>query len=455
MGKDYGRAIGLAARVLDGWLPHKIRYDRLPALSAGIMHGGKLVYARGFGLADVASGRPATAETCYRIASISKSFTAVAVLQLAAKGKLRLDDPIQRHLPWFRARVGRSSAAALTIRQALSHTAGVFRDGITPHWETGAFPDLAGLKASVPRALVVENLTRFKYSNFGYALLGQAIAKAAGTTYDRYVMRAIVRKLGMTRTAPDLTRASLAWLATGYSRPIPDVPRAAFGHEATRAYAPATGFLSNVPDLARYLAALSLARNAGAILDRESRKEMMREHWATGEGSESYALGLAVNRIEGRRIVGHGGGFPGFITQVALDHENDIGVIVLTNTNDSTAGPIATGILETIYRLADEPERFDAGPRLAGARYAGCYRSRWEDQVVVALDRTLLAFGAQVHSPGRFGTVLRPAGRHRFVMDSRMNYASPGELATFTVPAGRRRAARLLWGAQPAERLDG
>ena len=167
MEKDYGRAIGLAARVVDAWMPHKIRYDSLPALSAGIVHRGKLVYARGFGLADVAGGRPATAETCYRIASISKSFTAVAILQLARKGKLHLDDPVARYLPWFKARRGRGDAGALTIRQALSHTAGVFRDGDTPHWETGVFPDLARLKASAPKALVVENLTRYKYSNFG------------------------------------------------------------------------------------------------------------------------------------------------------------------------------------------------------------------------------------------------------------------------------------------------
>src|SRR5205823_1651742 len=121
--------------------------------------------------------------------------------------------------------------------------------------------------------------TRFKYSNFGFALLGAVIANVSGSTYADYVAENIIEPLGMRRTAPDLTDESLGWLARGYSRPIPDEPREAFEHAKTNAYASATGFLSTVEDLARYVDALSLARNTTKLLGRESKKELFRQHW--------------------------------------------------------------------------------------------------------------------------------------------------------------------------------
>src|SRR4029077_16818012 len=113
--------------------------------------------------------------------------------------------------------------------------------GVTPHWEDDRFPTVAGLRGSVSSSSVVyENATRMKYSNFGFALLGQVIAKVSGQSYDDYVTTNIVRKLGMKRTAPDLTNESLDWLANGYSRPIPGRSQEPFEHMKTNAYASAT-----------------------------------------------------------------------------------------------------------------------------------------------------------------------------------------------------------------------
>ena len=95
MDEDYHQAIAHTARILDAWLPHKIQYDRIPSLSVGIVHSGRPVYQRGFGFADVESKTPATARTCYRIASISKTFTAVAIMQLVEQGKIGLDDRVR------------------------------------------------------------------------------------------------------------------------------------------------------------------------------------------------------------------------------------------------------------------------------------------------------------------------------------------------------------------------
>lgn len=456
MKKDYKKAIKYAVKIIDAWLPLKIQYDRIHALSVGIVHRGKLVYKRGFGFANVESQEPATPDTCYRIASISKTFTAVAILQLVEQGKLNLDDKVHTHLPWFDAKTKLTDSRSITIRHLLSHTAGIFRDGDTPHWETDIFPDAAGLKKSISKAIVFENLTKFKYSNFGFALLGEIIKKVSGVSYDEYVNTHIIKKLGMEKTTPDLTAESEKWLARGYSRPIPNKERETFRHAQTKAYAPATGFLSNVTDLAKYVSALSLKnKDANRLISKESKKEITKEYWATGEEGESYGLGCAISKIENRKIVGHGGGFAGFLTKIGFDVEEDIGVIVLSNSNDNSASPIHHGIFETIYKIADEESKYSEGKQIVSQeKYEGTYRSRWSDKVIVGLDKNLIAFCPDTHSPLKEGTLLKSKGKDRFMMDSKFNFDSPGEYTRFVFGRDKRKANKLIWGSTPSERLE-
>ena len=457
MEKDFTKAIKYTAKILDAWLPYKIQYDRIPGLSVGIVHNGKLVYRKGFGYADVESKIPITPKTCFRIASISKTFTAVAIIQLVEQGKINLDDRVEKYLPWFNAQTKDTDSRNITIRQILSHTGGVFRDGNTPHWENDKFPDLAGLKKSISNKTVVfENLTKFKYSNFGFALLGEIIKKASDISYDEYVARHIIKKLKMERTASDFSKETDEWLAKGYSRPIPNKEREAFRHSQTKAYDPAIGFLSNVFDLARYLAALSLKRKeANVLVGKESKKEITREYWATGEEGESYGLGFDIYKIGKRKIVGHGGGFAGFITQISLDVENDIAVITLTNTNDSSCGSINTGVFETIYKFVDEKDKYGKGKKVSNQeKFEGVYRSRWGDTLVVGIDTNLIAFGPKANSPVKDGTLLKSKGKNKFVMETKSNFDSPGEFATFVFEKKIRKAIRLISGSTPSERLE-
>ncbi len=449
---DLERAITSAARIVDAWLPLKIAYAQIPGVSVGITHRGKLVYANGFGFADVENEVEATPRTAYRIASNSKTFTAVGIMQLVERRKLSLDDKIATYLPWFKAKAKGRDAANITIRQTLSHHAGVFRDGVTPHWNDDNFPTKTQLRTSVSsQSVVYENATRFKYSNFGFALLGAVIAKVTKGTYEDYMRKNIIAPLRMRRTEPDLTEESLKWLAAGYSRPIPGVERERFEHTATNSYASATGFLSNVEDLAKYVGALSLVRNTNVLIGRESKKELFREHWASGS-PESYGLGFGISRVNGKKIIGHGGGFPGFITRVALNVDDDIGVIVLTNANDSPAGFIAEGIFDAIDRLADPKNGFFIGPRQAQARFEGAYRSRWGDQIVVGTGHKLVAFPPQLNAPLREGTVLDPVSQSSYVMETPNGVDSPGERARF-LGTRNGKATTLVWGSQPLERI--
>lgn len=457
MEKDYAKAIKYTTKILDAWLPWKIQYDRIPGLAVGVVHNGKLVYQKGFGNADVESKIAVTPKTCFRIASISKTFTAVAIMQLVEEGKINLDDRVEKYLPWFKAQTKDFDSSNITIRQVLSHTGGIFRDGNTPHWENDKFPDLAGLKKSISNKTVVfENLTKFKYSNLGFALLGEIIKKASGLDYNEYVTKHIIKKIGMERTVPDFKNEHEEWLAKGYSRPIPNKEREVFPYSETKAYAPAAGFISNISDLAKYIAALSLKRKeANALVGKESKKEMMREYWPTGEENESYGLGFAIYKIEKRKIVGHDGGIAGFITRISLDVENDIGVITLTNTYNSSCGSINTGIFETIYKFVDEKSKYSEGKKIPSQeKFEGAYRSRWSDTIVVGIDINLIAFEAKTNSPVNDGTLLRPKAKNKFLMETKSNFDSPGEFAKFIFERKTKEATRVIFGATPSERLE-
>lgn len=457
MEKDYTKAIKYTAKVIDAWLPLKIQYDRIPGLAVGIVHNGKLVYKKGFGFADVESKIAVSSKTNFRIASISKTFTSVAIMQLVEQGKINLDDKVEKYLPWFKAQTKDGNSSNITVRQVLSHTGGVFRDGNSPHWENDEFPDLAGLKKSISNKTVVfENLTKFKYSNFGFALLGEVIKKASGLDYDEYVTKYIIKKIGMEQTASDYKKENDDRLAKGYSRPIPNKEREAFAHSETKAYAPATGFLSNISDLAKYLAAMSFKRKeANALINKESKKEMTREYWATGEENESYGLGLDIFKVEKRKIVGHSGGFAGFTTQISLDTENDIGVITLTNTNDSTCDLINIGIFESIYQFVDEKSKYSTGKKILNQdKFEGAYRSRWGDTIIVGIDTDLVSFNPKTNSPIKDGTLLKAKGKNKFLMETESNFDSPGELAIFIFGRKTKQAIKVLFGATPSERLS-
>ncbi len=457
MNEGYSKAIEITAKIVDAWLPHKIRYDRIPGIAVGIVHNGKPVYRKGFGYADADAKIPVTPNTCFRIASISKTFTAVAIMQLAEAGKVALDDHVGKHLPWFKKQAGGGYSDNITIRQLLSHTGGVFRDGTSPHWDDDAFPDLAELKKSVSsRAVVFENLTQFKYSNFGYALLGQIVEKASGLTYDTYAKKHIIEKLRLTRTATDLSRQSEAWLARGYSRPVPYLELKTFPHSKTNAYASATGFLSNVTDLTKYLAALSLKReDVVGLVSRESKKEMFRDHGPAAIEGSFYGLGFGSYRASNRKIVGHGGGFAGFITQITLDIENDIAVVTLTNTNDSSCAATNTGIFESIYALVDGKSDYNTGPKLKQQeRFEGTYRSRWTDLVVVGAGAHLVAFDPKTNSPVKTGFLLKANGTNRFTMKPPPGYDSPGEFVTFSFERNAKKATEVFFGAARLTRLE-
>jgi CubicO group peptidase (beta-lactamase class C family) len=294
---------------------------RLPSVVAAVFSRGDVLWSDAVGLADAESGEEATAEHQYRIGSITKTFTAAAVMQLRDAGDLSLDDRLDRHLP-------DAADGSPTIRGLLSHLSGMQREVPGELWETMEFPDRAGLLDAYAKAeQVLAPGSHWHYSNLAFSLLGQVVEQRAGIRYERYVEERLLRPVGLGRTTWD----EAAPAAQGYFvEPFEDVVRRE-AHPDLRAKRPAGQLWSTVGDLARW--GSFLAEPDPAVLRPETAAEMRSfqgladlERWTRG-----YGLGLQLFR-EGERIFfGHTGGMPGFISAVIYSVPERVGAAVLTN----------------------------------------------------------------------------------------------------------------------------
>lgn len=438
-----------AIAIVDGWLAYQRAKRRIPALSIGVVHGDAVVFSRGYGYADATARRRATDATGYRIASISKVFTATAVMQLVERNAVRLDERVERYVPWIRARSG--TARSITVRQLLSHTAGVERDG-TPHWVTDRFPTLEQLKARAANGIaVLPPLERWKYSNVGYALLGQVVAAASGQPYEEYVRANVTVPLRLRHTGFAITPGVVKTLAVGYGRDRPGGPRETFGNPDTNAFRAAAGLVSTAADLCAFMSAQF--PGSGRLLNDLSKREMQRPQWLRADDGH-YGLGYAIWPLDRGSVVGHGGGFQGFSTAIGMDTARRIGVAVLTNVIEPQAKSLLLGVFETMYECLTRTERRPGRPsgRAALRRYAGRYTARWLELDLAVIGDRLVACHPDSDRPLRDASELEPRGPGRFEIVAGPGTGNVGEAVVFQVDrAGVVRGLR--WGPSPMRRV--
>jgi CubicO group peptidase (beta-lactamase class C family) len=305
---------------------------RAPSLVAAVVRDGRLVWTGGRGRVG---GSPPTADTQYRIGSISKTFTAVLVLRLRDEGRLDLSDPLEAHLPG-------TPVGDRTIAQLLSHASGLTAEPPGPWWERTPgrpWPDLAG---SLDQTTVRHRAgRRFHYSNLGFAVLGELVARMRGTSWTAALRREILEPLGMTRTTP-LPEAPHA---RGFAvHPWADVLLPEPAHDAV-AMAPAGQLWSTVTDLGRWVAFCS--GEGGEVLRADTISEM-REPLVRDADVETvgYGLGLELRYHRGRRLVGHGGSMPGFLAALWVEGDDPTGVVFLANTTSGLNPTITQDLLD-------------------------------------------------------------------------------------------------------------
>jgi len=335
----------------------EVEADGVGGITAGVVVGRDLVWAQGFGWADIDRKIPAGVNTIYRVGSISKSFTAVALLQLWERGYLDLDDPVKDVLPELDQLTERPAGAEpITFRHLASHTAGLIReprlegstDGPLEFWEEK-------ILASIPTtAFYAAPGESYQYSNIGFGILGYSLSRVSGIPFMELVDASIIRPLGMHSSGFVVTPAIAEQLATGYvkRRDGSIDAQAPYAEHVGRGYKiPNGGVYSTVGDLGRFVAGLTGAATV-PILGPEGRR--LTRTSQTPSGDALYSFGFSLSEEEGHpTLVGHGGSVAGYNAHLIFEPESGMGVVMLRNygSGETNLGRAARELLWTLVGI--------------------------------------------------------------------------------------------------------
>jgi CubicO group peptidase (beta-lactamase class C family) len=402
---DRRETLARAFPEVERYLAGRMTSDRIPGLAFGIVIDGDLAYGKGLGVRDTVTGAPVDLDTAFRIASMTKSFTALSILKLRDEGKLSLEDPVAKHVPELAGLAYPTrDSAPLTLRQLLTHSEGFPEDNPWGDRQLAIGDDVFArwLAAGIPFSTAPG--TAYEYSNYGFAILGRVVARASGLPYRDYVEQTILRPLGMTSTRWEPSSVPPEHLARGYQwkdggwKEEPVLGDGAFGAMG--------GLITTAPDLARYVAFLLSAwpprddadtgpvrRSSVREMQQSGRFEGLSTTRATPEGptrvtATSYGYGIAFSQeCDTRLVVAHSGGLPGFGSIMRMLPEYGVGVFVMANRTYAPAGSMARQALEILRGTgALVPRELPASAALVAARdRIASLLDRWDDGAARAL----------------------------------------------------------------------
>ena len=363
------RAVALAAAFpeIDKTFTDYARTAHVPGMSWGVIVDGRLVHTGTFGVQSTSTNAPVTADTVFRIASMTKSFTAVAILALRDEGKLSLDEPAEKYVPELKGlKYPTTDSPRITIRHLLSHAEGFPEDNPWGDQQLALSDDQMaalmrqGIPFSNPPGLAYE------YSNYGFAILGRIVTKVSGTPYRDFVRARVLTPLGLSATTLDAPAVPADRLAHGYRwedeqwKEEPPLPDGAFGAMG--------GMLTSLRDLSTYVAWMTDAWPARdgeerGPLRRASRREMQ-QVWRSSQAlarrlptgalqmtAGGYGYGLRVSQTCGfGHVVAHSGGLPGFGSQMRWLPEYGVGLVAMGSLTYTNWGPRFDAALDALAR---------------------------------------------------------------------------------------------------------
>lgn len=374
-------------RMMDGFL----RRHRLPGAAVAVVRHGRLVYARGFGVADRQSGEVVQPQSLFRIASLSKPVTAVAILQLVETKRLKLDDTVAGVLQ-LRPKVDAARAARVTIRQCLQHTGGWDRsDSFDPMFQSIRIARVLGTKAPAGPSEVIRFMqkwpldfdpgTRYAYSNYGYCLLGRVIEKISGETYESYVRKHVLKPMGVTGMRVGKTLESGRF--DGEVRYHVDGERVGLsvfdkdlGRRVSRAYGAwyleamdsHGGWIASAVDMARFASALQ-SPGRKPFLKPGSLKEMFAPPAAPVSRKKDgavedvyYGLGFQVRELgEGRMNQWHSGSLPGTSTLLVRRFDGMVWAVMFNSRRPCDGTSPASAIDRLVHEAVNEVQEWPKG----------------------------------------------------------------------------------------------
>ena len=400
-----------AIRAIEALVERERRDAGIPGLSVALVEDQTVLWARGFGHADLGRSRPATADTVYRVGSVSKLFTDLAVVQLAEEGKIDIDAPVTRYLPDFKP--DNPTGKPITLRQLMSHRSGLIREPPVGSYFDPDPPSLEKTVASLNGLpLVYEPGKRIKYSNAAIAAVGLVVERVDGRPFAKAVRERALRPLGMTASDFEPTAAvkkdlaeALMWTYHGRAFPAPTFE---LGE------APAGCMYSTVTDLSRFLSAVFAGGRCptGAIVKEATLRAMLTPQFDKPDAKDGFGLGFMLGELDGHKRVGHGGAIYGFSTELAFLPDEKLGVVVIANkdvTNRVTTRLADAALRYLMAARAGKPltavPETEPVPRELARRLAGRYGS--------GLTHELLEAGGRLyHLPpaGGFVSEVRMAG---------------------------------------------
>jgi D-alanyl-D-alanine carboxypeptidase len=330
--------------------------DGVGGLSIGVVSGKQLIWSKHYGYADPDTKRVANNDTVYRVGSITKQFTALAMLQLIEQGMMRLTDPLDQYVPEIRqVKEARAGTPPITLLQVATMHSGLSREPGCQNHSVG--PVSAWQKIVIdclPQTTYAnEPGTTYLYSNIGYASLGLAIERAGGAPFITQVSDRILKPLGMSRSGMEPTTAMRQNLARGYQRRNDGSASAASGDRELdgRGYRVPNGALfSTVNDLAKFVT-WELGEGPDGVLKKETQDANYARAFFSGAAMASgYGVGFQVSRRGEVVMLGHGGSTAGYHASALVHRQSKLGVIVLRGCDSCTvdAGPVAARTLERL-----------------------------------------------------------------------------------------------------------
>lgn len=331
-----------------------IKSGRLPGFAIGVVKNGKLIYAKGFGVTKLGTNTPVTSRSLFHMASVTKTFVATAVMQLVEQGKIDLDAPITKYLPYFK--MDDERYRDIKVRQMLSHTSGI-PDTTNYHWDKPEYDDGAlerFVRSTANQKLVFTPGEKFAYSNTAYEILGDLISKVSGETFEDYVQHHILTPLGM-KDSTLLLRQANANLLTSPHVDEDGKPAVSKVFPYNRAHAPSSTLYSNIDDMSRWaIANLNHGEFDGRRILKRETAELM---WQPVVSAFNMKEGISwfTKDLQGHRLVMHDGGDVGFESRLLLAPDDSVAIIAMTNyAADKDYLQFATDALKIMLDLKPE-----------------------------------------------------------------------------------------------------
>ncbi len=382
-----------AFKLIEVWLDAQKDFENIPSITAVVIKDQEILWSGAFGKSNLEQENKADISTICSICSMTKSFTAVAIMKLIDEGKLNLEDKVKDLLPFYKVKQQFPEGGAVTVRSLLSHSSGLPSN--TGHsYFTGPdflFPSQVEFRSTLKDMETKSEVgANVKYSNVGYALLGEIIEKVSGMPYETYLMNEVISPLKMTSTymgtksITDNNRRAVGYTAINRDGTRERIIKGGFKFKAMK---PAMGLWTSIHDLAKYASWQFRLREASTSeILKPSTLRSMHSLEVTGEGyEEAWGLGFTVSKdSNGDDWVMHGGTCPGFVSMLQLNVTTKMGYAIMINANRSSTFKFLNGIRQIMSKVKPIKERTNTH-KVNLDDYTGYYNMNpWNSSVYIS-----------------------------------------------------------------------